>query len=273
MLSTFKLAAIDLDDTLLAPDKSISAANLEAVNNLLNGGIKVVLASGRTLPSMLPYHRKLGLHGPLVTTNGAFVKDPDETDTLLSIALPINHRRQLIQEGIDRGFAVICCTETRIYASESSNWTELYQSRTGRHDVIFALPRNIAEEEILKVIWMSYPDRIAGAFPTARGLFGDALNYMVTEVECLEFMASQADKWVGLREVANSYGFLQHETLAFGDNNNDVGMLGWAGLGIAMDHATLAAKQAAKIVGYSGSDKSTALARALAAALDSLIRF
>jgi hydroxymethylpyrimidine pyrophosphatase-like HAD family hydrolase len=89
-------------------------------------------------------------------------------------------------------------------------------------------------------------------------------------VECLEFMASQADKWVGLREVANSYGFLQHETLAFGDNNNDVGMLGWAGLGIAMDHATLAAKQAAKIVGYSGSDKSTALARALAAALDKM---
>ena len=37
---------------------------------------------------------------------------------------------------------------------------------------------------------------------------------MITEVECLEFMASQADKWVGLREVANSYGFLQHETLA-----------------------------------------------------------
>jgi hydroxymethylpyrimidine pyrophosphatase-like HAD family hydrolase len=116
MLGTFKLAAIDLDDTLLAPDKSISAANLEVVNTLLNDGIKVVLASGRTLPSMLPYHRKLGLHGPLVTTNGAFVEDPDETDTLLSIALPINHRRQLIQEGIDRGFAVICCTETRIYA-------------------------------------------------------------------------------------------------------------------------------------------------------------
>jgi hypothetical protein len=39
-----------------------------------------------------------------------------------------------------------------------------------------------------------------------------------------------------------------------------------------MDHATLAAKQAAKVVGYSGVDKSTALARALAAALDSLIR-
>jgi Cof subfamily protein (haloacid dehalogenase superfamily) len=271
MLGTFKLAAIDLDDTLLAPDKSISAANLEVVKTLLDAGTKVVLASGRTLPSMLPYHRKLGLHGPLVTTNGAFVKDPDQTATLLSISLPASQRQQLIREGIDRGFAVICCTETLIYGSENSNWTKLYESRTGRRDVIFDLPGNLAEEEILKVIWMSDPDRIAGVFPTARGLFGDALNYMITEVECLEFMASRADKWVGLREVANSYGILQHETLAFGDNNNDVGMLGWAGLGVALDHATLAAKQAAKVVGYSGGDKSTALARSLAAALDSLI--
>lgn len=48
MFGTFKLAAIDLDDTLLAPDKSISDANLEVVNTLLKGGMKVVLASGRT---------------------------------------------------------------------------------------------------------------------------------------------------------------------------------------------------------------------------------
>jgi hydroxymethylpyrimidine pyrophosphatase-like HAD family hydrolase len=181
---------------------------------------------------------------------------------------------QLLRDfcGLARSFAVICCTETSIYASESSHWIEIYQSRTGRRDVSLALPQNIAEEEILKVIWMSDPDRIAGAFPTAKGLFGDTLNYMVTEVECLEFMAAQADKWVGLREVANYYGVLQRETLAFGDNNNDVGMLGWAGLGIAMDHATLSAKQAAKVVGYSGGDKSAALARSLAAALDYLRR-
>jgi Cof subfamily protein (haloacid dehalogenase superfamily) len=270
MLGAFKLAAIDLDDTLLGSDKSMSTANLEVVNTLLNGGIKVVLASGRTLPSMLPYHRKLGLHGPMVTTNGAFVKDPDQTDRLLSIPLPTTQSQQVIREGLDRSLAVICCTEACIYASESSNWIELYQSRTGRRDVSFALPQNIAEEEILKIIWTSDPDRIAGAFPMAKGLFGDSLNYMVTELEYLEFMASQADKWVGLREVADYYGVSQLETLAFGDNNNDVGMLGWAGLGVAMDHATLTAKQAAKVVGYSGDDRSAALARALAAALDYL---
>jgi hypothetical protein len=269
MLGTFKLAAVDLDDTLLAPDKSISDANLEVVNTLLKGGIKIVLASGRTLTSMLPYHRKLGLRGPLVTTNGAYVKDPDRPDRLLSIPLPTSRRRQLIQEGLDRGFSVICCTDTHVYASDSSHWVELYQRRTGRWGLFFTLPPNIAEEAILKVIWTSYPDAIAAAFSSAKGLFGDALNYMVTEVECLEFMDSKADKWVGLRRVADFFDFVQSETLAFGDNNNDVGMLEWAGLGIAMDHSTSAAKRVANIVGYNGNDTSAALSRAFAAARDS----
>jgi hydroxymethylpyrimidine pyrophosphatase-like HAD family hydrolase len=100
MLGTLKLAAIDLDDTLLGTDKSISAANLEVVKTLLDSGIKIVLASGRTLPSMLPYHRRLGLHGPLVATNGALVKDPEQHDRLLAIPLPTSQSWQVIQEGL-----------------------------------------------------------------------------------------------------------------------------------------------------------------------------
>ena len=70
----------------------------------------------------------------------------------------------------------------------------------------------------------------------------------------------------GLAAVAKHYAIEQSHTLAFGDGNNDVPMLGWAGLGIAMSHASENAKRAAKRVAPPGNPE-TSLARAVEALL------
>lgn len=67
--------AIDLDDTLLQDDLSISATNQTAIQQALDRGIKIVLASGRMAASMLPYARQLRLNLPLIAYNGAMVQE------------------------------------------------------------------------------------------------------------------------------------------------------------------------------------------------------
>lgn len=71
----WKLAAIDIDDTLVGPDRKISTANREAIAKLRGLGAIVVLTSGRSHANMMPFHAELGLDTPLVSANGALVRE------------------------------------------------------------------------------------------------------------------------------------------------------------------------------------------------------
>ncbi|MBC7804582.1 MAG: HAD hydrolase family protein, partial [Akkermansiaceae bacterium] len=71
----FRLAAVDLDDTLLGPDKEISAANYAAVHRLVEAGVHVVLASGRRHENMRRFYKELDLSsGWIVSCNGAMAR-------------------------------------------------------------------------------------------------------------------------------------------------------------------------------------------------------
>jgi HAD superfamily hydrolase (TIGR01484 family) len=71
-----RIAAIDLDGTLLDEQKQISPENAQAVASLIAHGFTIVLTTGRVYQHTLPYYRQLGLTGPVVTSDGASVRIP-----------------------------------------------------------------------------------------------------------------------------------------------------------------------------------------------------
>jgi hydroxymethylpyrimidine pyrophosphatase-like HAD family hydrolase len=98
--------------------------------------------------------------------------------------------------------------------------------------------------------------------------YSEKVDVLATEKENLEFMPRGISKATALAKVAAEYGVRQEEVLAFGDGENDVAMLTWAGLGVAMAHGNEAAIKAAKRVSPPGSPAS-AFARAVDALLES----
>ena len=99
-MSFFRLAAVDLDDTLLGPDKEISRANLEAVHALRARGVCVALASGRRHANMLRFHRQLGL-GPddvIVSCNGALVQTAETGRVLHERRVPYDLAREILAD-------------------------------------------------------------------------------------------------------------------------------------------------------------------------------
>src|SRR4051812_47398453 len=74
---SYRLVALDLDGSLLDPAHRISPANRRAVQDCLDRGVRVVLASGRLFASVRPHCRSLGLVGPQITLNGAVIADAD----------------------------------------------------------------------------------------------------------------------------------------------------------------------------------------------------
>jgi hydroxymethylpyrimidine pyrophosphatase-like HAD family hydrolase len=92
--------------------------------------------------------------------------------------------------------------------------------------------------------------------------YSEKADILSTERENLEFMPRGINKATALAKVVAEYGVRQQEVLAFGDGENDVPMLAWAGIGIAMNHGSQAAIAAAKRVSPAGPPE-TAFARAV----------
>ena len=264
----YRLAAIDLDDTLLGPDKRISAANREAVRTLRGLGLRIVLASGRRHENMLRFHRELDLDGPIVSCNGALVKNAETGDVLGEQRVPADLAAAVIAEGTGRGITQnYYHVDGGLFVRERTPWTDLYRSRTGSDVDVFGDLTGLAGDRPLKIIWIEAPDVIARLLPEMEARFAGQLYITTTDPEYLEFMALGVNKAVGVEAAAARGGIPREQVLALGDGNNYVPLLRWAGLGVAMHNARPGAKEAADLVAPPG-DPETGFARAVAAVLE-----
>lgn len=261
----FRLAAIDIDQTLVGPDKRIGAENRRAVGLLQELGCRVVLASGRRHDNMLSFQRELGLDDFVVSTQGAMVRHPRKSRALHEATLRPRAVAELIGEGLRRELTVMHWSRRGVVVNERSRWVEHYVQDC-RDAVSVAQVEGLAGERAEKLVWGAEPRVIAALAREARGRFGGRMEITVTDDFFLEFTANEATKAAGVGAVAAHYGIAAEQVLAFGDGNNDVSMLAWAGTGVAMSHGRAAAKAAARFVAPDG-DPESSLARAVNAVL------
>ena len=259
------LAAVDLDDTLLGPDKRISRANYDAVHRLVEAGITVVLASGRRHENMRRFYRELDLtSGWVVSCNGAMARSEVTGETLWEQRLPQPMVRAILADGEAFGVTQnFYHADGNLYVNASNEWTAMYVSRTNSELTAVSDISTLADDPALKIIWITAAENALELGAKMREKHGDTtLHIVITDPEYLEFMAQGVNKATGLGYVAERLGISASECIAFGDGNNDVEMLEWAGLGVAMPHARLAAQKAADAVSPDG-DPETAFARAV----------
>jgi Cof subfamily protein (haloacid dehalogenase superfamily) len=261
----YRLAAIDIDDTLVGPDKLVSEPNRRAVGLLRSLGVRVVLASGRNHDDMMPFHRLLGLDDYVVSANGALVRHGETDEVLFEHPVPDAEARAVIAEGLSLGVAIVCYGYDGIYVHGMDEWARLCRRDADTVGIrAVDLSAGPPEPSLLKVTWAADPGRMDALAAAAAERYAGRLGTCVTNPYYLEFAAPGADKAAGVGAVARRYGIEARQVLAFGDGNNDVALLRWAGLGIAMADGRPAARAAARRVGPPG-DPETALARAIAA--------
>jgi hypothetical protein len=259
----YRLAAIDIDGTLVSFDRKISPENAAAIAELRRRGVHVILASGRSHENMLTFHTQLGLNGHIISAQGALTRHAETGHVLHEHPLNASDAIAVINRGRALGLTNIAYGRGRIFADRAGKWSAahaeeiLHTEKVHQADLI---PE--AERGLLKVIWAGEPDLIAGAMAEAIEHFAGRSDTALTAPYYLEFTAHGINKSAGMIVVARAMNIAQHEVLAFGDGNNDVAMLAWAGMGVAMDTGAQAAKRAANRISPSG-DPQTALARAI----------
>jgi len=259
----FRLAAIDLDGTLLGPDKMISDQNAAAVRRLRENRVTVIIASGRRHQNSVRFQRQLQLTGPIIACQGGLIRDGESGNVIEAHFLPQSVTRQIISEAESRDIQIIYYHLDHLYVAERNNkWLELYETRVGERAEVIANLEQLDGRRALKLVWYGDPENLTKTRPEMSAHYSEKVDILSTERENLEFMPRGISKATALAKVAAEYGVPAEQVLAFGDGENDVQMLAWAGMGVAMSHGSQAAISVARLVSPKGPAE-TAFARAV----------
>jgi Cof subfamily protein (haloacid dehalogenase superfamily) len=245
------LIAIDLDDTLLRADLSISEANKEALAKARDAGIRVVLASGRNIHSMLAYAEDLGLVGPsdfMICSNGAEIVHSASGRVLDERRLEPGLCREIAEAIEALGFSWQIYEEGMIHVNEPNPWA-LEDSRiTGQPTILVEDREEFFSRGIIKFVVPGEAERISKLLGELSAALVDRAIVLTSKPYFLEVLPLGADKGSALVRLADMIGLQMARAMAIGDAMNDLGMLRAAGFGCAPANANAEVKAAALFV-------------------------
>lgn len=250
----FKLALFDLDGTLLGEDRRVSEENRVALSKLMGAGVRVGLATGRTLRSASPYAEAVGANGPLILFNGARVWDGDKKKFVFGADLTREDALAALE--IARYVPdshVNLYVDEEIYISERSELSIASEIKDGvPHTVVGDLWSWLSsgEADPIKLMLISEPENLEVFARNFLERTSGSTNLIHSERTYLELTRRGVNKGTALEALLGIYGLRREEVIAFGDNLNDVELLSLSGLGVAMENALPEVKAVAgKVIG------------------------
>ncbi len=257
----YKLIVSDLDDTLLHDDQSISNHTRQAVARAQDKGIRFMIATGRMFPSALPFARELGLTGPIICCQGAQIADIETGRSIRETTIPLERALEVLRfleaEGL---YAQYYSTEDYFFEKECEQ-TALYHRLSGvRGRALGRKPSEALDFEPIKLLSIADPKVIRQVYVKAAERFGGSLTVTISRSNYLEFSHQDAHKGAAVATIAAQLGLMPHEVMACGDAMNDLSMLRWAGLGLAVANGNEDVKARAGAVTASNEDDGVALA-------------
>lgn len=263
MALPYRLCAIDLDDTLLNNAHQITPNTRQAIEQAVALGVTVILASGRMHATMRPYLQQLQLTTAAISYNGALVKNEATGVIWLQeqVAAPLS--LQIMAYCREHDLQLNFYLDDILYSAADTPWLRLYQERTNAPlEITPDLYSRFHDSSPTKLVIVDAPEIIDALLPQCKQRFGSDLYITKSKAEYLEFLPPTTDKGKALAIVAEHYGIPQSATMAFGDSWNDLPMIEWAGLGLAVANANPDLKAVANRVIASNEDDG--VARALA---------
>ncbi|WP_223068987.1 Cof-type HAD-IIB family hydrolase [Paenibacillus caui] len=250
----YKLMAIDIDDTLINDDKEVTPGVQEALEKAVAAGVVVTLATGRAYASAQAIARQTGLNVPIITYQGALVKNLLDEKVLYERYVPLDAAKKLYQYCIEHNLHLQTYVDDKLYAREENqklidyvglNKTRYYIEPDFEKMIALPTPKFLIIDE---------PDYLDEIAPVLRELLGDGVHITKSKPHFLEIMHKEGTKGIALEFLAKHFGCEMSETIAIGDSWNDHEMLEAAGLGVAMGNAIAPLKEIAGYVTASNNE-------------------
>jgi Cof subfamily protein (haloacid dehalogenase superfamily) len=263
----YKLVAIDLDGTLLNKEDEVSQYNIEVIKKLKKLGIKIAIITGRRFISMMDVVKDLEIELPYICFNGGMVVNQYNHEIIYKETLDMSISKQVLLEMKEKDIPIF------IYKAEVKGPSTFYYNsgdhprvkgyiefETKRNQIapIKELDKEFDFDPICIKSFGHYDDIKKVEYLKEKYQHSD-LTWLQTvgvnkKTHYLELYPSRANKANGLKWLSEQYNIKKSDIIAIGDNLNDLEMLEWAGLGIAMGNAHQKAKEAADLIAPNADD-------------------
>lgn len=229
---------IDMDGTLLTASNEISRHNVEAINRLINQGVKVFLATGRQYEITSPYHRLLGLKTPMICLNGASIHEgfTGRVAQMNPVKLNEEHFHRVTNEN---SCNVLVHTADGLYCNRMCKEVDVWTKESRIPPKYIGDLRGADYQNVLK-----YSVKTGHHGSHMSHLFSDELD-VIDWKDGFEIVAPGVSKWAAIQSLIKAFGINPEETAAIGDGPNDIQMLRNAGISAAMANASPEVKAAA----------------------------
>jgi Cof subfamily protein (haloacid dehalogenase superfamily) len=250
-----RLLVLDIDGTISGQSNQIREPVRQAIQAVQARGIQVAIATGRMYRSALRFHTEIGSTLPLLAYQGALIKDPSNDKILRHWSVPkplvlqlLDHFEQpALRELLSVHFYIDDC----LYVREMTEETRCYAERSGIEPIVVGDLRLTLATEPTKVLALSDDSTLIDALlGNLRQLYPPAELYLTTSVATFfEAAHPLVNKGNAVRYLTEEIlGWQAANVMAIGDNFNDVEMIEYAGIGVAMGEAPEAVQAIAQWV-------------------------
>lgn len=248
----YKMIVLDLDGTLTNRDKEITLRTREVLMEAQRQGKIVVLASGRPTQGVAPLARELELEkygSYILSYNGGMITNCRTGETVAAALLPPEINRKVI--GLAREQQVNILTyekDTIITLKKKDPYVEL-EARINQMEIKeISDMENYVEFAVPKFLMVDDGDYLAMVEPRVKAALGRDFSVYRSDPFFLEILPKGIDKAKRLEVLLEILGISREEMIACGDGYNDLSMIRFAGLGVAMGNAVLPVRNAADYI-------------------------
>jgi hypothetical protein len=250
MGSTIKLLVLDIDGTISGSANQVNMPVKQAVKVAQAQGVKVAIATGRMYKSALRFHEDIGADCPLISYQGAYIKDP-QTQKLVGhwpveVPLALALIAKFAQLEFSDRLSVHLYMDDCLYMKEVTAASLIYAERSGVEpmpvgDLTEFIKANSHNPPTKILALTDNPAQINQMFETLSKQFTTQELYL-TKSQATFFEATNpvANKGTAVKYLAEQVlGLDATQVMTIGDNFNDVEMIQYAGVGVAMGNAPL----------------------------------
>lgn len=258
----YKLIALDMDGTLLKNDKTISQKTIDTIKKATKNGIHVVLCTGRPLNGIKKYLTDLDLFDNknyVICLNGALIQDTKNniissfnlTHKDFNLLCDLSDKLNVHMQAISPNFDIT-------HNKDVSEYTINHSLLNGMELKIidkYCLPDDVIINKVMFIDDKDIIDKVISELPA---WVHEKFTVVRSSDVFLEILSKKANKGLAVSLLAKHLGLNQYELICVGDAENDMTMIEFAGLGVAMENAFPEVKQIANFITSSNEEDGVA---------------
>lgn len=241
-MRNFKMVCLDIDGTLLNSRHEISKRTKNIIKIISKEeNITVILVSARMPKGILPFHKELGIIEPIICYSGSLIID-EKREVLTTKEIEIEDIKNIYNTAKDENIHISLYRDNEWFVEEIDEWVRQ------ESEITKIIPTIINFQELIevwrkekkganKILSMSDMGNISRLADKLKGEKFEGLNIYPSKTTYLEIMTKKASKTSAIEFLCNKLNIEKEEVIAIGDNYNDMDMLQYAGVGIAMGNA------------------------------------